>query len=322
MHYATGACTAGHCQCTDFPTTDAGASDDSSAEADAEAEVEADAVVDAEAEADAGREPVSGTWVAIEPGTFEMGSPAMEPGHTSQETQHSVTLTRRFEILSTEVTQAQFKERVGYNPSSFAACGIDCPVEMVTWHEAAAYCNALSACAGLESCYACSGTGADVRCYASGSYPDPYECPGYRLPTEAEWEYAARAGSAKATYNGTCDNAHLGCEQPNPVLDSIAWFCGNGGETTHPVGMRAPNPWGLYDMLGNVFEWCNDYWDGSDYPAGAATDPRGRAVGRFRVSRGGTWIYGATLARAAQRERGFPEGRSDSTGFRPARTLP
>jgi formylglycine-generating enzyme required for sulfatase activity len=251
-----------------------------------------------------------------------MGSPESEPGHNNGERQHSVTLTHRFEILSTEVTQAQFLERMGYNPSVFPPFGGMRPVDTARWSEAAAYCNALSSAAGLASCYVCSGSGADVTCDVNSAYATPYACPGYRLPTEAEWEFAARAGTTGGTYNGTCDEAHLECDQPNPVLDSIAWFCGNCPDnTTHAVGTLAANPWGLFDMLGNVWELCGDWCEegAMEYPEGPATDPWGPASGEYRRLRGGGVGNSAMDARAATRTYVWS---SVGAGFRPARSLP
>jgi sulfatase modifying factor 1 len=261
-----------------------------------------------------------GTWVAIPPGTFLMGSPVTEAGRASFETQHLVTLTHGFAVLSTEITQAEFLGRITYNPSSHTGCST-CPVEQVNWHEVAAYCNALSFAAGRPSCYECSGSGATVTCSPSGTYATPYDCPGYRLPTEAEWEYAARAGDTRATYNGDLDSSHLGCEEPNTVLDPIAWFCGNSSSGSQPVGTLDANAWGLHDMLGNVWEWCQDLWDGSDYGAGAASDPWGLAAGLARVDRGGAWGL-ASSTRAARRNTIAVTTRDVGLGFRPVRSLP
>ena len=261
---------------------------------------------------------VVGEFVTIQPGSFQMGSPESEAGRSSAEVQHMVTLTGSFAMLSTEVTQGEFESLMGYNPSSFTECGADCPVEAVSWYEAAAYCNALSGDEGFASCYTCTGTGVDVSCEPAAGYATPYDCPGYRLPTEAEWEYAARAGTITATYNGALDDAHLVCEQPNDVLDSIAWFCGNSGDTPHPMATRTPNSWGLYDMLGNVWEWCHDWY--ADYPTDSVTDPWGGATGSGRVLRGGSWSARAGSARAASRGWHDPGGRG-VFGFRPVRSL-
>lgn len=147
----------------------------------------------------------------------------------------------------------------------------------------------------------------------------PYACPGYRLPTEAEWEYAARAGTTTATYNGTGDNMHLACEQPNPVLDTIAWFCGNSVGSTKIVATRVANAWGLADMLGNVKEWTGD-WRAA-YPAGPLTDPWGSATGTARVIRGGGIFSNANDVRAAARTQIEPYSSASDLGFRPVRAL-
>jgi len=248
-----------------------------------------------------------------------MGSPEGEAGRFVEEVQHTVTLTRSFAMLSTEVTQGQFESLMGYNPSDFVACGTDCPVETVNWYEAAAYSNVFSAAEGYASCYTCTGAGTGVDCEPDVAYATPYDCPGYRLPTEAEWEYAARAGTATATYNGDLDDGHLNCEQPNDVLDSIAWYCGNSGDTTHEVGTRLPNFFGLYDMLGNAWEWCHDWHD--DYPTGSVEDPWGPASGSFRVVRGGSCEFDAKYSRASYRRRRLPSNRLGH-GFRLVRSLP
>ena len=196
-------------------------------------------------------------WILVHAGTFTMGSPPGEAGRDDDETQHEVTLTRDFEIQATEVTQAQFQELMDDNPSGFGDCP-NCPVETVSWHEAAAYCNALSDLAGLDRCYECSGSGTGSECDLSSAYATPYDCPGYRLPTEAEWEYAARGGitqDPRATFNGEpgTETEPWNCSSTK-VLEPIAWYCNNGRGRTHPVGGKSPHR-GLYDMLGNVEEW-------------------------------------------------------------------
>jgi formylglycine-generating enzyme required for sulfatase activity len=158
-------------------------------------------------------------------------------------------------------------------------------------------------------------------------------CTGYRLPTEAEWEYAARAGTATSTWNGTMDAGHLTYLPPNPYLDPIAWYGGNSFATyegagyveghdcgPQPVKGKLPNDWGLYDVLGNVAEWC--WGDYARYPAGPATDPAGPGTIGKAVNRGGSWANWALRLRVALRTTRTPDHRLDWGGFRPARTLP
>lgn len=280
---------------------DADGDDDGDTEGDIDADGDADSDGDTAGDRDADGDSeldgdVPGDWATVRAGTYTMGSPTGD-----DETQHEVTLTRDFEMQTTEVTQAQFEEVTGYSPSEFSGC-LACPVEMVNWYEAVAYCNRLSDRTGLSRCYECSGSGVDIECEPSGSYSSPYDCPGYRLPTEAEWEYAARSGTTGATYGD---------------INDVAWNPSNSGGRTHEVGTRDPSPWGFYDMLGNVYEWCYDGY--GPYPGDSVTDPAGPAVVSLRVSRGGSFFAGACTA--SNRNRHWPSARNRFVGFRPARTI-
>jgi formylglycine-generating enzyme required for sulfatase activity/predicted Ser/Thr protein kinase len=259
---------------------------------------------------DAGAGPVRkaaapGRFVRLAPGRFFMGAVVSEQGRTADEVRHRVTLTRAFELQNTPVTQLEFERLMDYNPSRAQGCGPHCPVEKISWHEAVAYCNALSKKKGLKPCFRCQGQELSTRCQLEARYATPYACKGYRLPTEAEWEYAARAGSSRRAPDGSL---------------ASGWFLENSGKKAHRVGRRRPNPWGLYDMLGNVYEWCHDWY--GRYSPYSATDPVGPARGIARVGRGCYYGCKAIEARYAHRGRGRPDARDHRIGFRVARTLP
>ena len=206
------------------------------------------------------------TFILLPAGTFTLGSPSNELGRDSDETQHQVTLSQSFYMQQTEVTQAQWEAVMGSNPS-YSGCPT-CPVEYVSWNDVQSYITQMNT----------RGEGT------------------YSLPTEAQWEYSARAGSTTAFYNGGI--TMTGCEY-DPNLNAIGWYCYNSDSETHPVAQKTPNAWGLYDMSGNVYEWCQD-WYGS-YGSAAVTDPTGPSSGSFRVLRGGSWGSLARSCRSASR---------------------
>jgi formylglycine-generating enzyme required for sulfatase activity len=218
-------------------------------------------------------------FVRISPGTFIMGSPADEEGRWDDEVQHTVTLTQGFWMSDHETTQAEYQLVMGSNPSNWK--GESLPVELVSWDDAVAYCKKLT-----------------ERERAGGRITSQQ---AYRLPTEAEWEYAARAGAMGVRHG---------------ELDTIAWHRGNSESQTHPVSQKAANAWGLDDMMGNVWEWCSDWY--GDYPTGSVTDSAGPSSGSSRVLRGGSWFFGNKVARSAFRGKIAPGDRSYGLGFRPA----
>ena len=215
--------------------------------------------------------PESMEFVRIPAGSFEMGSPEGEAGRDDDERAHEVRISRPFYLGKYEVTQGEWEAVMGTNPSEFQGCA-RCPVEQVSWNDVQEFIGKLN---GRER-------GREYR---------------YRLPTEAEWEYAAQAGTTGARYG---------------ELGEIAWYDANSGGSTQSVGQKRANAWGLHDMLGNVWEWVGDWY--GDYQSGAVTDPRGPSMGSPRVIRGGSWSNNARYVRSAYRYNYSP-------GYRLARTV-
>lgn len=249
--------------------------------------------------------------VRIKGGQFLMGSPAGEPWRKKDEAQHSVTL-RDFYIARYEVTQAQYRELTGSEPGTFK--GTDLPVENVTWFEAVQYCNALSQKERLTPAYTINGAAGG----SGGGMTVTWDrgANGYRLPTEAEWEYAARAGTNTPFNTGeniTPDQANYYSTYPYHEDGPRGPY----RERTVPVGSFQPNAWGLYAMHGNVWEWCWDRYGA--YSPEAQTDPAGPAEGTFRVNRGGGWNDFAKHIRSAYRAAHTPSNRTFNIGFRVAR---
>ena len=243
-------------------------------------------------------------FVRVPAGEFRMGS---ERGFADDDEKPvtRVKITRSFFLGKYEVTQGQWEAVMGSNPSDFKNCGRDCPVESVSWDDVQRFVSKLNGMEGRAR---------------------------YRLPTEAEWEYAARAGTWTDTPAGDLD---LLGQNNVPMLDTIAWYGGNSGvryeggvdcsdwnETqylstrcgTHPVGKKAANDFGLHDMLGNVWEWVEDRY--GEYPGGSLTDPEGPATGSLRVRRGGGWSHDALGSRSAYRAGVAPGNRYHYLGFR------
>jgi len=302
-----------------------------------------------------GARDVEMVWIPA--GSFTMGSPTNEPGRDINEDPHRrVTLSNGFWMGRYEVTVGEFRgfvESTGYRTEAEREGGVYTwtgekwemrsgvdwrrpgfgqsdrnPVTCVSWNDAVRFCNWLSEQEGLRPAYRISGN--DVTWDRGAS--------GYRSPTEAEWEYAARAGTETAVYTGPL---RIVGECNDPALDAIAWYCGNSGVGrtegmdcsnwaerqystsrcgTHPVGRKQPNAWGLYDMIGNVWEWCWD-WNGL-YSSGAVTDPTGPSSGVSRVTRGGGWINNVRACRSAVRLHNPPGNRNFFLGFRLARSGP
>ncbi len=216
-------------------------------------------------------------FVYIPPGEIIMGSQFDEPGREKDEQPYPVTISPGFFIQDTEITQGQWKAVMGDNPSVFDDCGLDCPVENVSWNDIREYINRLNMLEETES---------------------------YRLPTEAEWEYSTRAGSVTwFSFGNEVDK-----------FGDYAWYKNNSGNKPHPVAQKNPNPWGLFDVHGNVWEWCQSW--GGPYPSGPVTNPLGPSNGNFKVVRGGSWFYSMLHARSANRFYLYPNDRNYTVGFR------
>ncbi len=233
-------------------------------------------------------------FVWVSGGSFEMGSTV----ESDEQPIHTVIVSS-FTIGKYEVTQSEYETIMGTTPSNSSyGIGDNYPVNTVSWYDAVDYCNALSDLKGYDRCY--SGSGSSTVC--------DWTANGYRLPTEAEWEFAARGGNSSAGYTYSGSN----------TIGDVAWYSSNSGSSSHIVGTKQANELGIYDMSGNLYEWCWDWYDG--YSGSAQTNPHGGS-GSYRVVRGGLWNFNATYCRSASRNSSTPTGTSLGIGFRVSRTL-
>ena len=263
-------------------------------------------------------------FVLIPAGTFQMGS---KKGYDANKPVHQVTITKSFYMGKYEVTQAEYEKYCSYtgsnSPSSSCGDGDNYPAYYVSWYDALVYCNKRSMAEGLSPCYSISGNTDPSKWGTVPTSIDStwnavvcdWNANGYRLPTEAEWEYAARAGDNtvdSVTYSGTSDVNKLG---------EYAWYRDNSNSTTNEVGRKKANAFGLYDMSGNVDEWCWN-WVTSEYDENTegGSDPTGSSAGSHRVCRGGCWGESSGSCAVSYRDSGYPDYRSYFiVGFRVVR---
>jgi formylglycine-generating enzyme required for sulfatase activity len=338
---------------------DADSDSDTDADSDSDGDTDSDSDTDSDTETDTDTGPAV-EMVTLSAGSFWMGCPdgdcpsgypggegtlcEFQNGCNTEGDLHYVTLTHDFEIGLYEVMQSQFEGLTEWNPSNFQSCGGDCPVENVSWYDAIAYVNALSAAAAIAPCYALS----DVVCWDWTSVSDPldcmndtqegvqsatvalngvstpYDCTGYRLLTESEWEYAIRAGSLTAFYPSDGNDGVFSGDDTDANMEQIGWYYHNSSNTTHPAGGKEANAWGVYDMSGNVWEWV---WDGHElYPSGTPSspvvDPAGDDSSAERDMRGGDWNEFAFASQSSNRNYTDPYYLNYTVGFRVARTIP
>jgi formylglycine-generating enzyme required for sulfatase activity len=279
----------------------------------------------------------------LPPATFVMGSPIGEVGRSTIEEQHTVTISRGLYIGQTEVTQAQWKALSGgINPSYFqsttgtapstANANDTGPVEQIDWYSAVAFANAKSAADGLTACYSLINCDDPIDGWKDGIHAGCNDatfagvpCTGYRLPTESESQYAARGGTTTATFGGDLSGdsgcvtvSGAGSVLPGTPLSDLAWHNCNAGGRTHQVAAKVANGFGLYDVLGNAWEWTGD-WSGN-YPVSGASDPTGPATGTGRVLSGCSWNGTAACTRSAIRGNYDSNARVWDVGFRLVRT--
>ena len=262
---------------------------------------------------------------AIDNKPFMMGYDGSAGANPEEKPSHEVTFTRELSIGKTMVTQEQYQAIMGINPSSFTTApggenSAKLPVESVSWYDAIVFCNKLSIIEGLAPVYIKNGKTNPAEWGEvpnNSNHPDiikwekveaNWNANGYRLPTEAEWEYACRAGTTTSFNTGAA------------ISNDTGWYTDNSGKRTHEVAQKQPNKWGLYDMHGNVYEWCWDWYDENYYKTSPSKDPTGPDSGTRRVVRGGSWDNDQNVLRSAYRDNGNPLDRNKFIGFRVVRT--
>ena len=238
------------------------------------------------------------SMITIPGGTFTMGCTSEQNGcYNDEKPTHQVTLSA-YEIGKYEVTQIEWRTVMGTNPSQIK--GDYRPVETVSWNDIITFCNTLSTREGLTPVYVVNGPTLTANWSANG----------YRLPTEAEWEYAARGGASSTNTQYSGSN----------TIEDLAWYTSNSGNTTHDVGTKSPNQLGVYDMTGNVWEWCWDWYSDTYYTSASQTNPMGPIFGSKRVLRGGSWNNFPGDSRVSRRINIDPDNRTANVGFRLVRT--